>query len=391
MMRYNFDQPFNRLETESIKWRKFEPDVLPLWVADMDFQSPQPVIEALQKRVEHGIFGYPMELPGLREAFIDWVWQRYQWRVLPEAVIFMSGVARGFNQACHMFSNDEDGANPASVLVQPPLYPPMLKAPGNAGLKLREAPLRLSSEGHYGIEWDGFREAIDESTRLFLLCNPHNPLGRVFRKDELAHMAQICLQAGVLICSDEIHCDLTYEGHAHMPIAALDPEIAKKTITLMAPSKTFNLAGLQFSAAIIPDPELRQNFINARQGLGSSWQNLFGMTAALAAYRYGQEWLDQMLLYLEANRDFACEYIDSELPGISAVKPEGTYLLWLDCRQTKIPGDPCEFFIEKGRVALNDGATFGTEGQGFVRLNFGCPRATLEEALARMKSALSSL
>ena len=391
MMRYNFDQAHNRLGTDSIKWRKFDPDVLPLWVADMDFQSPQPVIEALKARVDHGIFGYPMEIPGLREAFVDWVWQRYQWRILPEEVVFMTGVARGFNLACHMFTSDKDGAESASVLMQTPLYPPMLKAPGNAGLKRQVAPLHLSAQGGYQIEWDLFRRAMDESTRLFLLCNPHNPLGRVFRKDELARMAEICLQAGVVICSDEIHCDLTYAGHAHTPIAALDPQIAQKTITLMAPSKTFNLAGLQFSAAIISDPDLRQNFLNARQGLASTWQNLLGMTAALAAYRHGHEWLDQLLPYLEANRNFAFEFIEAELPGISVVKPEGTYLLWLDCRQAKIPGDPCEFFIKKGRVALNDGATFGAEGQGFVRLNFGCPRATLEEALVRMKSALRRL
>jgi cystathionine beta-lyase len=390
-MRYNFDQTPNRLGTDSIKWGKFDPDVLPLWVADMDFQSPQAVIEALKARVDHGIFGYPQEIPELQEALIDWVWQRYQWRILPQEVVFMSGVARGFNLACHMFTNDKTGAGPASVLVQTPLYPPMLKAPGNAGLRRQEAPLHLSAQGSYAIDWHGFQQAMDESTRLFLLCNPHNPLGRVFRKEELTHMAEICQQAGVVICSDEIHCDITYTGYNHTPLATLDPQIAQNTITLMAPSKTFNLAGLQFSAAIIPNPELRQKFINARQGLVSSWQNLFGMTGALAAYRYGHEWLDQLLVYLETNRDFALAYVESELPGISAVKPEGTYLLWLDCRQTHIPGDACEFFIEKGRVALNDGATFGAEGQGFVRLNFGCPRAMLEEALARMKSALRSL
>jgi cystathionine beta-lyase len=247
--------------------------------------------------------------------------------------------------------------------------------------------LSLHPDGSYSIDRAAFEEAITDQTRLFLLCNPHNPVGRVFRRDELERMAEICLQRGILICSDEIHADLVFRGHQHIPIASLSPDVAQKTITLIAPSKTFNIAGLECSVAIIPNDKLRRRFVHAQRGV-VSWINVLGWVAAEAAYRHGQAWLEQLLLYLEANRDTLYDFVQSELRGVKMARPEGTYLAWLDCRAAGIQGNPHEFFLQKARVAVNDGKTFGRGGEGFVRLNYGCPRSMLKEALERMKEAL---
>jgi cystathionine beta-lyase len=254
----------------------------------------------------------------------------------------------------------------------------------------QDAPLERLANGSYAINWDTFETTITPETRLFIMCNPHNPVGRVFTREELSRMAEICLRKGVTICSDEIHCDLIFSGHKHIPVASIDPEIAQHTITLMAPSKTYNLAGLECSFAIIPDRTLRRQYIHATKGL-VSWANLIGLTAAQAAYTKGQEWLDQLLVYLEANRDYLYETIQKDLPRIKMVKPEGTFLAWLDCREAGIHGSPYEFFLQNARVAMNDGASFGQGGEGFVRLNFGCPRPTLEQAVERMKEAVDHI
>jgi cystathionine beta-lyase len=254
----------------------------------------------------------------------------------------------------------------------------------------QDVELIRTDDGSYRIDWDAFESAITEQTRLFILCNPHNPVGRVFKDDELARMSEICLQNDVIMCSDEIHCDLIFSGYHHTPIATLDPEFAQNTITLMAASKTFNLAGLQCSFTVIQNPDLREQYEHAGKGL-VSWVNLMGLIAMEAAYLYGQTWLDELLVYLEANRDYAYEYVNHQLPGVSMLKPEGTYLAWLDCRDAGIAGSPHEFFLEEARVAMNDGGTFGCGGEGFVRLNFGCPRSMLTEALNRINGALESL
>jgi cystathionine beta-lyase len=245
-------------------------------------------------------------------------------------------------------------------------------------------------DGQYEVDLDRFRTAITPRTRIFVLCNPHNPVGRVFGRDELEAMAEICLRHDMIICADEIHNELVFRGHQHLPIARLDPEVAQRTITFMAPSKTFNIAGLQFSVAIIENEELRERFVAAGQGL-VPWVNLMGQVAALAAYRDGDPWLAEIMDCLEANLDFLLEYVDTHLPGVTMARPEGTFLAWLDCRGAHLPGSPHEFFLEKARVALNEGATFGRGGEGFARLNFACPRATLEQALERMRRALEAV
>jgi cystathionine beta-lyase len=383
-MPYDFDRQIERRRTESSKWHKFPPDVLPLWVADMDFPSPETVTRALRERVEHGVFGYGVEQPEFHEVMCEWLLKRRGWKVEPEALVLLPGVIPGFNVACRAFSAPGDG-----LLTLLPVYPPILRLPDNVGLTRDAVDLTRGSDGRYEVDGDAFERAITPRTRMFILCNPHNPVGRVFTREELSRMAEICLRRGLVICADEIHGDLVYQGHQHVAMASLHPEIEARTITLMAPSKTYNLAGLRCALAVIPNRALREKFVATRLDLVQS-ANILGYTAMLAAYRDGQPWLDELLRYLEANRDFLVQYVRAHLRGVEVGVPEGTYLAWLDCRQAGLPGhDPYTFFLEKARVGLNDGVTFGRGGAGFVRLNFGCPRSMLTEGLERMRKALA--
>ncbi len=388
-MIYDFDQIIERRASDSIKWNAYPEDVLPMWVADMDFRSPEPVIQRLIQRVQHGVFGYPTGLSNkpndtapLREAIVDWVKRRHGWEIQPDDIFLVPGVVAAFNLVTHALCAENQ-----AVLVQTPVYPPIAHVGKETGLLQQEMLLDRQADGSYTIDWDRFEAAITPQTHMFLLCNPHNPVGKVFTRAELAQMAEICLRHGVTICSDEIHADLIYSEHKHTPIASLDPEIARNTITLMAPSKTFNLAGLESSFAIIQNPELRQRVLAARRGL-MAWVNLMGLEATLAAYQEGEDWLDQLLVYLEGNRNTLVDFVQHCLPGVHMGIPQGTYLAWLDCREAGLPGNPYKFFLENAKVGLNDGETFGNGGQGFVRLNFGCPRAVLQEGLARLEAAL---
>jgi cysteine-S-conjugate beta-lyase len=382
----DFDRIIDRRGTGSSKWARYAPDVLPLWVADMDFASPREVIEALHARVEHGVFGYgyKLDVSPLHEVFAERLAKRYGWRVPLEAILPIPGVIAGFNVACRLLTTPGDG-----LVLQTPVYPPILRVPGNLGLTLDEAPLARGADGRYAVDADAFARAIGPRTRAFLLCNPHNPVGRVFTRAELTTLAETCLRRGVAICADEIHCELLAPGHEHVPIASLDPDVAARTITLMAPSKTFNLPGLKCALAIVPDAALRARFV---AGLGDVVPsvNVLGYTAALAAYRDGQAWLDALLAYLTGNRDLVVDFVGRQLPGVSVRAPEATYLAWLDCRAAgAAAGDPYTFFLERARVALNDGAAFGNGGAGFVRLNFAAPRAVVAEGLERMRAALA--
>ena len=386
-MIYNFDQIIDRRQTESSKWHHYDADVLPLPVADMDFVSPEPVIRALHERVAHGVFGYGTLMPAFYDSILARLKARYDWDVPAEAIVMLPGVIAGFNLACRALTQPGEG-----LLQQMPLYPPMLRVPGNIGLQAHAVSLTQEASGYYAIDFDAFEAAIQPHTRVFMLCNPHNPIGRVFRRHELERMAEICLRHHLDICADEIHCDILFDHHIHVPIATLDTAVANRTITLMAPSKTYNLAGLQCSFAIIPNAVLRERFIAQRLDLVHRMVNILGYTAMLAAYRDGQAWLDQVLRYLQANRDAVEAYVKSHLPGVTMYTPEGTYLAWLDCRQAGIPrNDPYTFFLQQARVALNNGLDFGTDGTGFVRLNFACPKARLIDALNRMRDALQTL
>ncbi len=381
-MTIDFDTLPDRRNSESAKWRVYDEDVLPMWVADMDFRSPEPVIQALQERVNHGVFGYPYPSEALSASTVDWLERRHGWSVDPGHVSFVPGVVVGFNQAAHAVTKPGEG-----VLVQTPTYGPFLKVAENGGFVQHEMELTRCADGQYEIDLDAFENAITPETHIFMLCNPQNPTGRVFRQDELEAMAEICLRHNIVICSDEIHHDLVFSESKHIPIASLAPEIAAKAITIFAPSKTFNIAGLKASVVVIENDELRAKFVKANQGL-VGWVNVLAQIAMQTSYEQGDAWLDALLAYLQANRDYVANFVQKELPGIKMTKSEGTYLAWLDCRETDIEGNPSQFFLEKARVAMNDGAWFGAGGEGHVRFNFGAPRAVVQEALARMKAAL---
>jgi cysteine-S-conjugate beta-lyase len=381
MTPFDFDRIPARRDGDSNKWRKFPADVLPLWLADMDFPSPPAVVAALRARVEHGFFGYLTEKPELREVVADRLAKRYGWRVEPEAVMPLPGVIAGFNLAIRALTTPGDG-----LLVQTPVYPPILRAAGNHGLTRDGHPLTRGADGRYTVDMDTFAAAIHPRTRAFLLCNPHNPVGRLFERRELEAMASACLRRDLWIIADEIHCDLLYDGRQHLPMATLAPEVEQRTVTLIAPSKTFNVPGLKCAVAVVPNTALRERLTAAVSDLVPKI-NVLGHTAAVAAYRDGDEWLEALLRYLQANRDFLVREVAAQLPGVRVTAPEATYLAWLDCRETGLP-DPRTFFLEHAKVALNDGKAFGPGGDGFVRLNFGCPRALLADGLGRMCDAL---
>lgn len=384
-MRYDFDEVLDRRHSDSNKWNLFPEDVLPMWVADMDFRSPEPVIRALRERVEHGVFGYGMEPAEIRTVVVERLHQLYGWDVAPEAVLFFPGVVKCFSLVNRAVTRRGD-----AIFVQTPGYPPILRAAANAHCDRQEMELTQGPDSRYSIDFDVFDCSITDRTCVFLLCNPHNPVGRMWTREELEHMAETCLRHNTLVVSDEIHCDLVYGDRPHIPFGSLSPEVAQHSVTLMAPSKTYNIAGLHSSVAIIPHADLRNKVVSSQRGIVGR-PDILAYTAALAAYRDGDEWLAQVRAYLKANRDYAIDYLHTYMPQIRVAKPEGTYLAWLDCRNAGIDGVPREFFLERAKVALNDGAEFGRGGEGFCRLNFGCPRSLLEEGLGRMRRAMESL
>jgi cystathionine beta-lyase len=381
----SLDELVCRRESDSIKWSYYDEDVLPMWVADMDFPSPEPVIAALRRRVEHGVFGYPAEPPELRLLMVDRLQRLYGWSVSPDALVFLPNVAVGFNLACRAAAAPGDG-----VLIQPPIYFPILSVPENARLTANLARLARSEDGRYAIDFDAIEATITDRTRVFILCNPHNPVGRVYTRGELERMADICLRHDIVICSDEIHADFTFDGRPHVPIASIGEEVERRTITLISPTKSFNLAGIQCAVAVIPDRELRKRYVASKRGLVPS-VGAFGYTAALAAYQHGEEWLGELVDYLQANRDELIAFVDRELHGMTVSPVEGTYLAWLNCRGLNLQEIPSAFFLREARVALFDGTLFGSGGGGFVRLNFGCARATLKQGLERILSAVKRL
>jgi cystathionine beta-lyase len=383
-MQYDFDQVRERRGSDSVKWKKYGNEVLPLWVADMDFISAEPIQRALRQRVDHGFFGYTQPSKELCLVIQERMKRLYQWKIQEAELFFLPGLVAGLNLSFHAFAGPED-----EILVQPPVYHHFIKDPVIHGRKVVDPPL-VQNGNTYEIDFDAFEGMITERTKVFILCNPHNPVARVYTPKELERMAEICLRHHLIICSDEIHCDLLYPGSRHIPISTLSPEVADQTVTLMAPSKTYNLAGLSCGFAIIQNPELQKIWKNTSLGFVPS-MNIMGQVAALAAYKEGEEWLDQVLGYLKDNRDFLSRTIRDQLPGVGMTRMEATYLAWLDCRGSGISGKPFDFFLKEAKVALNDGVEFGRGGERFVRLNFACPRKTLTEALDRMAAALKKL
>lgn len=377
---FDFDTRINRTGTASLKWDRYDgKDVIPFWVADMDFLSPPSVMAALHQRVDHGVFGYTLPSTGLVEAVIGHLFDRYGWRVDPAWLVWLPGLVCGLNVACRATGQEEDG-----VVTAVPVYPPFLSAPRLSGRTLTTTEL-VNDCGIWRFDRDSFRRAINARTRLFLLCNPHNPVGRAFTRQELEELAAICAERDLVICSDEIHAGLVLDAEReHLPLAALSPEIARRTITLMAPSKTYNLPGLGCAFAVIPDDALRRRFRAAMAGIVPH-VNLLGFTAAEAAYRDGEIWRQELLAYLRYNRDLVTEAVRT-MPGLATTHVEATYLAWIDARGMG-GRDPARFFEAAG-VGLSDGADFGAPG--FVRLNFGCSRSLLHEGLDRMRRSLLS-
>ena len=377
---FDFDTYIDRRDTGSIKWDKYKGrDIIPLWVADMDFRSPPAVIDALQQRIDHGIFGYTIHTEDLVETVVEMLGKNYQWRVEPDWIVWLPGLVTGINVTCRAVGEDGD-----AVLTNVPVYPPFLSAPGNFRRELITFPLVMEND-RWIFDFEDLEKKITPNTRLFLLCSPHNPAGRVFTRKELMQLVSLCEKHNIIICSDEIHCDIVLdEDKNHIPTAALDEEIARRTITLMAPSKTYNIPGLGCSFAVIPDENLRNRFSQAMAGIVPH-VNALGYTAALAAYRDGHAWLSAALDYLRENRDVVTQAIH-DMKGLSMTHVEATYLAWIDAQPLKLQ-DPARFFEEAG-VGLADGSYFN--GQGFVRLNFGCPRITLEQALLRMRQAIEN-
>lgn len=387
-MAYNFDRvPNRRLPGVINKWTYYPQDVLPLWVADMDFPSPKPILDALHKAVNHGVLGYELASNTLLETVAARMDRLYGWKVKPESVVPVTGIVSGFNVAARAFGSPKKG-----YLIQPPVYNEFHEVKNNVEIPQLNAPLVKSVRGnilHYEIDWDLFKKQAKKAG-IFLLCSPNNPLGIIFSRSDLMRMAEICLENKVLIVSDEIHSELLLDDKKFTPMAMLSKEIAKNTITLIAPSKTFNIPGLFCGFAIIPDQKLREEYVKVVQHLRLHVASL-GLHAAQVAFS-GQcdEWLKELRCFLTSNRDFLIDYVTKKLPEVRITKPDATYLAWLDFTQLNLEKSPFEFFFEKARVALTDGLMYGENGKGHARINFGTSRKILKQALDRMSRVLES-
>lgn len=376
----NFDLVHDRLGSGSSKWSKYPADVLPMWVADMDFPVAPEIIETITRRLDHPFLGYGVAKDELRNAIVEDLKSKYDWEIAPEEIVLLPGVEPGFNMAMKAFLQPGDG-----ITVQTPVYRPILNAPGHWGLTRHEAALRPGERG-WEMDVEAFGTEIAKS-KAFLLCNPQNPTGKVFTREELTAMAEICRRYDVLVISDEIHCELLFDGRHHIPFASLSDDAASRTITLMAASKTYNIAGLKTAFAIIKNKGMREKFSASRLGMVDS-VNILGLEATLAAYTKAAEWKVEMLQYVETNRDFLWDEINRRFPSIRILKAEGTFLAWLDCSELDLSSDPQSFFLEHGKVGFSAGSEFGADYSDYIRMNFACPRSLLTDGLDRMEKAL---
>lgn len=383
-MTFSFDTIPNR-RGSSIKWDLYPEDVIPLWVADMDFPATPEIADALKARVSTGLFGYEMDLPIVREVLAARMRERHDLPAEPADIVTLPGLVFGLNMVARAI-----GAPGSPIIMPVPVYYPFFSAAANFDRPTQRVQLsatRRDGFPYYVLDFDALEAAVTPETSVFMLCNPHNPLGRAFTRQELEQVAEFCLRHNLIICSDEIHADLLHPEGTHISIASLGADVAARTITLVAPSKTFNVPGLNFSAAIITDPELRAIFEKPAHGMGAHAAPL-GFTGALAAYTHGETWLREVLVYLTGNRDALIDFVRARWPGVTVTRPEATYLAWLDFRALALPEAPYDFFLDRARVALSDGVPFGAGGEGHVRLNYGTSRALLLEALERMDAAL---
>ncbi|BBG66400.1 aspartate aminotransferase [Hydrogenimonas sp.] len=381
-----FDTPVDRSGTCSVKYEerlaKFgDAEVLPLWVADMDLPSPGCVTKALEKRAKHPLYGYTIYPERFFAAISGWMEERHGWSVERDSIVPVPGVVPALNLLVRALTKKGEG-----ILIQPPVYHPFFRLGRNHGRRLLENPLVLK-DGRYEIDFDDFRRRANEA-KLFILCSPHNPAGRVWSEEELEKIGRICIEEEVVIISDEVHADIVYRPHTHTPVAKISKEISDITITLNAPSKTFNIAGLNTAYAIVQNDSLRRRLEAELKRFDLTMGNVFGIEALTAAYEGGAEWLEELLSYLEKNIGFVRRFLEEKIPSIEAIETEATYLMWLDCRKLGMGDDELErFFIHGAKLGLNSGVSFGEGGSGFMRLNVACPKAVLEEAMERLESA----
>lgn len=389
-MKYNFDEVIDRSGNRSSKYderiKKFgTDDVIPLWVADMDFKTAQPIIDACRKKAEEGIWGYTSRPDSYFEAVKNWEKRRNDWDVDPALMSWSLGVVPALSALIQIFSEEGD-----KILIQTPVYSEFYDITEASGRVVLENQL-VEKDGSWGIDFEAFEKLVKE-VKIFLLCNPHNPLGIVWKPEDLRRMAEICIANNVLLISDEIHSDLIFHGKKHTPVARLSEQIASKIITCVSATKTFNLAGLQASTTIFPNLEMKQKFDRFWMNMDIHRNNAFSSVAMEAAYNEGEEWLEQLLHYIAGNFDFIKEYCEANIPKIKPNLPDATYLVWLDCRELGMNNEELRsFMIEKAKIGLNEGYTFGRSLTGFMRLNAACPRSVLEKALRQLKEAVDQL
>lgn len=387
-MNYNFDRIVNRRNTQSYKWDQLEKlfgnkDIMPLWVADMDFESPPAVRKALENRAVQGIYGYCIRSDEYINSIIRWFLKRHDWDIKPHWLTDTPSVVTALSMAVELFS--EPGS---SVILQSPVYYPFYDVIRMNGRQVAKNPLVIRN-GRYEMDYPHLEQLMRDGAKLLLLCSPHNPGGRVWERDELLKLAGLCLRYNVMVVSDEIHCDLVFPGHKHIPFAALSEDVAQITLTCLAPTKTFNLPGLHSSFIAASNMEMKRKFDDRLKALSLHMTNFFTPCAVQAAYDEGEVWLDEMLVYVEGNINYAIEYFSEHLPQVKPIRPDGTYLLWVDCRGLGLDvNDLKDLMFEKAGVVFNEGSVFGTEeGKGYVRINLACPRSILQEALKRFCQA----
>lgn len=389
-MTYNFDELIDRRHTGSVKWDGMKnafgrDDLTAMWVADMDFRTPPFVMDALRQRLEHEVLGYAMPCEGWDTTICHWLQKRHQWEVRPDWLTFVPGIVRGQAFALLCFTNPGD-----RVLVMTPVYHPFFLVTERLKREAVRSPLDLR-DGHYHIDFDRLRHDL-QGCKALVLCNPHNPGGRVWTVDELRRIAELCQESGTLVISDEIHADLTLSPYKHHPFATVSPAAASNSVTFMAPSKTFNMPGVQSSFAIVPDDTLRARFQQFMEAGEFCEGHLFAYIGCKAAFEHGEEWLNQLLAYIQGNIDFTESYLRQHIPAIGMIRPQASFLVFLDCRQLGLEQEALEhLFADKARLALNTGTTFGEPGRGFMRLNVGCPRAALKQALDQLAEAVAGL
>ncbi|SHE42428.1 cystathione beta-lyase [Seinonella peptonophila] len=387
-MKFDFDQVINRQNTNSIKWDYNQAifgreDVLPLWVGDMDFASPPEVVKAIQERAAHPVYGYPGTPAKFYDAAIDWVFRRYQFQLDRKRITFVPGVMTGIHLAVDAFTEPDD-----EIIIQPPVYHPFFHVGPNRGRKIVENPLVQLADGSYRVDLDDLQRKITKKTRMIILCNPHNPVGRVWSQQELLSIAQIATEHKLIVVSDEVHSDLVYANHTITPYYTLPEEWSKRSLTFFATSKSFNLPGLFTSLAVIPDPKLYQRYVDVVQKSSSNHINIFGIEATIAAYQKGEEWLTEVIRYIEDNARYLSDFLSKHIPEVKFHLPEATYFAWLDFREFHLTNQQLkDFMIQKAKLGLNDGFIFGRQGSGYQRLNIACPRSTLEKALNQLFKA----